>query len=58
MIKVQVHDEVILSVPADAVEDVKDVVLKALQFDWHGVPIVVEEPKNLGRNWADCYRKD
>jgi DNA polymerase-1 len=57
MLRVQVHDEIVLSVPVDAVEDVKNTVLKALQFEWRGVPIVTEEPKNLGRNWADCYRE-
>jgi P4 family phage/plasmid primase-like protien len=58
MLRAQVHDEIVLSVPADAVEDVKDAVLEALNFEWRGVPIVAEEPKNLGRNWADCYRKE
>jgi DNA polymerase-1 len=56
MIKVQVHDEILVSVPGDAVEDVTDTVLKALQFEWRGVPIIADISKP-GLNWSQCYAK-
>jgi len=55
MLRAQVHDEIVLSVPADAVEDVKKTVKDALSFTWRDVPIVVDEPKHAGLNWAQCY---
>jgi P4 family phage/plasmid primase-like protien len=56
MLRAQVHDEIILSVPVDAVEDVRRVVVEALSFEWHEVPIVAEASKP-GQTWAECYRK-
>jgi DNA polymerase-1 len=57
MLRAQVHDEIVISAPKDAVEDVTAKVLEALQFQWRGVPIVAE-PQGPGRNWADVYRKE
>jgi len=64
MLRVIVHDEIVLSVPDDSVEDVKRVVLDALQFDLADVtggrlascPITAGCSKP-GRNWAECYEK-
>lgn len=49
-----VHDEVIISVPAD--EDLfwTDLLKEAFTFEWRGVPILCEVSQP-GRNWADCY---
>jgi DNA polymerase-1 len=54
MLRVQVHDEIVLSVPVDAVEDVRRTVIDALSFEWHGVQVLAgsSEP---GVNWADSY---
>jgi DNA polymerase-1 len=56
MLRVQIHDEIVLSVPADAVEDVKRTMLEALQFEWRGVQIVAEA-SNPGHSWAECYKE-
>lgn len=52
-----VHDEIVLSVPAEWVEAVTVHLRECLTFDWRGVPITagVSQP---GENWAACYRKD
>jgi DNA polymerase-1 len=56
MLRVQVHDEIVLSIPADAVEDVRRVVLEAMQFEWKGIPILAESsPAAL--DWSGCYEK-
>jgi DNA polymerase-1 len=57
MLRVQVHDEIVLSVPADAVEDVRRTVVEALQnVDWP-VPILADSsPAAL--DWAGCYEKE
>jgi DNA polymerase-1 len=54
MLRVLVHDEIVLSVPVDAVEDVRRTVIDALSFEWHGVQVLAgsSEP---GVNWADSY---
>jgi hypothetical protein len=44
-------------VPTDAVEDVKRVVLEALQFEWNGVQIVAKASAP-GQSWADCYKEE
>jgi DNA polymerase-1 len=56
MLRVQVHDEIVLSVPADAVEDVRRTVLEALQFEWKGVPILADSSP-AAPDWAGCYEK-
>jgi DNA polymerase-1 len=57
MLRVQIHDEIVLSVPADAAEDVKRVVLEALQFEWNGVQIVAKASAPR-QSWADCYKEE
>lgn len=64
MLRVIVHDEIVLSVPEADVEDVKRIVLDALQFDLAdvtdgrlaSVPITAGCSKP-GRTWAECYEK-
>jgi DNA polymerase-1 len=61
MLRVIVHDEVILSVPEDIVEDVEHQLLEALQFQWAppGAQRAITVRAGLakrGRNWAHCYR--
>ena len=61
MLRGVIHDEVVLSVPAKELEDVRQEVLKALQFEWApvGVPVFVQaDAKNVGHNWAAAYDKD
>jgi hypothetical protein len=45
----------VISVPVDAIEDVTRIVKEAMTFEWRDVPIVVDEPKNAGQNWSECY---
>jgi len=56
MLRAVVHDEVVLSVPSERLEEVRDHVLSAMAFEWRGVPITAGASK-AGSNWADCYRK-
>jgi hypothetical protein len=56
MLRVQVHDEIVLSVPVDAIEDVRRTVIEALSFEWNGVQILADSSEP-GVNWADCYEK-
>lgn len=64
MLRVLVHDEIVMSVPKDSVEDVKRVVLEAMQFDLADVtggklascPITAGCSKP-GETWAACYDK-
>ncbi len=49
-----VHDEVVLSVAVDRVDEVTAVLKDAMTFEFRGVPILadVSEP---GSDWASCY---
>jgi DNA polymerase-1 len=66
MLRGLVHDEVVLSVPDDIVEDVQKVVVDALSFDWcppslpTGRPIrVVADVAGSSRvSWGAVYAKD
>lgn len=63
MLRAVVHDEVILSVPADAVEDVERVVVDSLSFDWappgaeRSIRIEAGLGDRRGRNWGEVYAK-
>lgn len=57
MLRVQVHDEIVLSIPADAVEDVRHIVLEALQFEWNGIQILADSSP-AAPDWAGCYEKE
>lgn len=56
MLRAVVHDEVVLSVPAQQLEDVKAHVLEALTFEWRGVDITAGASKAAG-DWTSCYAK-
>lgn len=63
MLRAQVHDEIVLSVPVDQVEDVTRTVIAALSFDWDGghpggitVPITADVSR-AGASWGMCYTK-
>jgi DNA polymerase-1 len=56
MLRAQIHDEVILSVPADRVEEISRTVVEAFSFDWRGVPIRAGVSKP-GTDWSVCYTK-
>jgi DNA polymerase family A len=51
-----VHDEVVLSVPAKDAEEIGREIVKAMTFEWRGVPITsgLSRP---GTDWAMCYQK-
>lgn len=56
MLRAQVHDEIVLSVPkADAV-DVKRAAIEAMTFEWRGVPIKADA-NPFGGNWGEVYAK-
>lgn len=52
MLRTMVHDEVLLSVPADIVRDVIPVVKQAMTWEWRGVPITCDMA--LGVTWGEC----
>lgn len=56
MLRAQIHDEIVISVPADQVEEMGRVVVDALSFEWKGVPILADVSKP-GTTWAGCYEK-
>lgn len=56
MLRAQVHDEIVLSVPEDIAQDVEDHVIDALSFEWNGVPIVAEGGPH-GSSWGSVYAK-
>lgn len=62
MIRGVIHDELVLSVYKNDVEEIEQLVVKALSFPW--CPVGGEYPVQImaglnqrGINWADCYRK-
>jgi DNA polymerase I len=54
MLRVVVHDEIVLSIPEDIVEDVCRTVIECMTFEHRGVPITWGQSKP-GKSWADCY---
>lgn len=64
MLRAVVHDEIVLSVPADVVDDVERVVLDAMSFEWappgasRTVQIVAGLGERRGRNWGHVYAKE
>lgn len=57
MLRAQIHDEIVLSVPeADHVE-IGRAVVGALSFDLDGVPILADVSRP-GTSWGRCYAKD
>lgn len=56
MLRAQVHDEIVLSVPSDRVEEISHTVIDALSFEWNGVPIMADRSR-AGTDWSKCYEK-
>lgn len=58
-----IHDEIVLSVPADIADDVERVVTEALSGEFYGVPIIADPPRRKdgskirGESWGACYAK-
>jgi len=62
MLRLFIHDEVVLSVPRAQAEDIAARVAQLLSFDWTSpsglvIPIVAEPSKGFGPRWSDVYRK-
>lgn len=62
MLRAVIHDEVVLSVPADSVDEIERAVLEALCFDWipPGGLLGVQVVAGLvgrGSNWGAVYEK-
>jgi DNA polymerase-1 len=51
-----VHDEVVLSVPEDIVDDVEHEVVRALGFEWRNVAVVAGLV-GRGKSWGSIYAK-
>jgi hypothetical protein len=56
MLRAQIHDEIVLSVPADRVEEIGRAVVEAMTFEWKGVPIMADVSR-AGTDWSKCYEK-
>lgn len=54
MLRVVVHDEIVLSIPKDIVDDVCRTVVDCMTFEHCGVPITWGVSK-YGDSWASCY---
>jgi P4 family phage/plasmid primase-like protien len=62
MLRAQVHDEIVLSVPAADAVEIQAAVIEALSFDWEGpggtVPIVAEGGPCDRTSWGQVYAKE
>jgi DNA polymerase I len=56
MLRAQVHDEVVLSVPEKDHVEIGRTVVDALSFEWIGVPIMADVSRP-GTDWSKCYEK-
>lgn len=56
MLRVIVHDEIVMSIPEDIVEDVCRAVISDMTQTIHGVHFTWGRSP-AGHNWAECYRK-
>lgn len=56
MLRAQIHDEIVLSVPEKDYAEVGRVVVDALTFEWRGVPIMADVSRP-GTDWSLCYVK-
>jgi len=66
MLRVQVHDEIVLSVPEDRVDEIKAIVVDCLSFPWrpfngergHERPVqILADSGKHGVNWGSIYSK-
>lgn len=56
MLRAQVHDEIVLSIPLAQVEEISRAVVECLSFEWRGVPILADRSP-AGSDWSLCYVK-
>ena len=56
MLRAQVHDEIVLSVPAELATDVSRAVVECMTFEWNGVPILADASRP-GQTWGSVYEK-
>jgi hypothetical protein len=61
MLRLFIHDEVVLSVPEDRADDIAEQVAGLMSFDWTSpsgltIPIIAEVGKGRGARWSDLYR--
>jgi hypothetical protein len=56
MLRAQIHDEIVLSVPIKDAPDVAKAVVEALSFEWRNVPITADTGP-FGTDWSKCYEK-
>jgi DNA polymerase-1 len=56
MLRAQIHDEIVLSVPESDAEEIGRAVVAALSFEWRGVPILADVSPP-GTDWSRCYIK-
>jgi putative DNA primase/helicase len=57
MLRVIVHDEIVMSIPEDRVEEISAMVLEVMAMQFKGVSITWGSSP-AGRTWLDCYRKE
>lgn len=63
MLRAQVHDEIVLSVPEADAAEIERAVIEALSFEWAppgaslSVPIIAGGAGRHGVSWGDVYRK-
>jgi DNA polymerase I len=57
MLRAQIHDELVASVPADRAEEIGRAIVEAMTFEWRGVPIM-SDVSRAGTSWDRCYSKD
>lgn len=57
MLRAQIHDEIVLSVPEGEADEIGRAVVEALSFEWRGVPILADVSRT-GTTWAQCYEKN
>lgn len=57
MLRAQIHDEIVLSVPEKDAAEIGRAVVEALSFEWRGVPIGADVSRT-GTDWSLCYAKD
>ena len=56
LLRLIVHDEIVMSIPEDDVEDVSRAVIKCMTIEKGGVPFTWGRSP-AGRNWGECYKK-
>jgi DNA polymerase-1 len=55
LLRVIVHDEIVMSIPEDRVDEISAMVLGSMTMEFKGVQITWGRSP-AGRTWADCYK--